>query len=76
MSYKINDRTFETFEEVIKYAQDEFKMEFLFKAEELDEESRQSACEELEHLLNDHGAGCGGDCVDCIHDHEEPDTEE
>ena len=55
MSYKVCDKTFKTFKEAVKWAWDEYKIDFTGgeeNDEEPTEEEKQAACEELTDRIN------------------------
>jgi len=71
--YKIFEREFETFEDVVRYAWDIHKLEFMDGALEmivfgtLDEETKQICCRELEDYERELQAArrCDGGCSKC-----------
>jgi len=50
--FKVNDQTFDTFEQVVEWAWETHKIDFE-SVEELTEEDKQQACVELSQLVKD-----------------------
>lgn len=51
MSYQVGNEQFVSFDEVVRWAWNEYKIDFPSDADSLDEDEKQLACRELECVL-------------------------